>query len=409
MRYSNTLPILFICAFLFLLILPSVGIPLQIGTISDKEFEDREVRPRNRFGGYNTKQTFYQYLQNQEKALVDNIAFKTFSNYLTFSLSHKLLVSPSPNSIELGADSWYFLGNNFVNVFQAHTSLRPHYDPKALQQLYSLQLQTQQALQEKDILYFLFINPDKHTVYGEYLPFFNQVANRHLFSRDLANFSSSATNNSPVIFPEQDFLKAKAEYSLPLYYKTDSHWNNLGAYVGYRKLMQELNQRSSKYFTPIELLSYQVAPLDPPPSNFYAVRFIPPNTDTTDTNISLQLSGDDHKITWTDFTPHGVGTFNTLRNAEEYNDYFHNPNALNNATLILIRDSFCNGMLSMLQRTFSNIILIHKFRFNKTLYDALLRDFPPDAVIVSSVERDIPHLPASLFIDLQPGTASQPQ
>ena len=78
--------------------------------------------------------------------------------------------------------------------------------------------------------------PNKEIIYEEYMP--DTVARVDTVSRaeQLANYIWDNTD-LVYVYPKQALLDAKAEGQI--YYQTDTHWNQKGAFVGMQQLMHE--------------------------------------------------------------------------------------------------------------------------------------------------------------------------
>ena len=78
--------------------------------------------------------------------------------------------------------------------------------------------------------------PNKEIIYEEYMP--DTVARVDTVSRaeQLANYIWDNTD-LVYVYPQQALLDAKAEGQI--YYQTDTHWNQKGAFVGMQQLMHE--------------------------------------------------------------------------------------------------------------------------------------------------------------------------
>lgn len=85
--------------------------------------------------------------------------------------------------------------------------------------------------------FIFFSAPNKNSIYPENMPF---------------NYIPADKNNNyellSAVLSEDDFwldMKSallSADSSVPLYHKTDTHWNNLGAYAGHTTIMTKLNR-----------------------------------------------------------------------------------------------------------------------------------------------------------------------
>lgn len=89
---------------------------------------------------------------------------------------------------------------------------------------------------ERGIEFYVTILPNKEVIYEEYMP--DTIARVNEVSR-AEQFAEYMWNNTDVlcVYPKQALLDAKDEY--PLYYKTDTHWNQIGAFVGVQEILKE--------------------------------------------------------------------------------------------------------------------------------------------------------------------------
>ena len=88
--------------------------------------------------------------------------------------------------------------------------------------------------------FYYFIAPDKNRIYDEYLSFLPKV-NPDSRSRAALWVKFIRENSSLNVFYPVDELKKHKEEGL-LYYKADTHWNFLGAYYGYRIIMDTVKK-----------------------------------------------------------------------------------------------------------------------------------------------------------------------
>ncbi|WP_185974442.1 alginate O-acetyltransferase AlgX-related protein [Tepidimonas fonticaldi] len=134
-----------------------------------------------------------------------------------------------------GKENWLFLGNAYEkNLAKLKLAIRPKSTEidkttKFFQDLAS-------TADQFNIKTYLFIGPNKETIYPEYLP--KQVTvppARYLdfFLRELSKI------NNLIIYDPTKILKESKTEGL-LYRKTDTHWNNRGAYVAFSGFLKTL-------------------------------------------------------------------------------------------------------------------------------------------------------------------------
>jgi len=116
---------------------------------------------------------------------------------------------------------------------------------------------------EKNGAEFIFTSaPNKNTLYWEHMPF-NYIPsdNRSNYERIAGKLADKAW------FCDMKQVIASADSSIPLYHKTDTHWNNLGAYVGHAGIMDKLGREycpaGSSWFTRNDRLGDLAAMLYP--------------------------------------------------------------------------------------------------------------------------------------------------
>lgn len=91
---------------------------------------------------------------------------------------------------------------------------------------------------ERGISFIAATIPNKEIVYEEYMP--DTIARVNSVSRG-EQFARYMQEHTDVryVYPKNAFLEYKEKY--PLYYKTDTHWNHIGAFVGVQEIFRELH------------------------------------------------------------------------------------------------------------------------------------------------------------------------
>ncbi len=175
-----------------------------------------------------------------ERYAVDNFGFRPYLIRWNSILKLTCLgASPVP-SVILGKDSWLFYhaealsDGNTINDFRGTI-------PLSQAELVRLQRRieaNQEVFAGRNIVYLVAIAPNKSTIYSEFLPdhirkFRNTTRLDQLINHMQEHSRVKILDLREVLF------KAKTEH--PVYWKTDSHWNSYGAYVGYREIMRRLS------------------------------------------------------------------------------------------------------------------------------------------------------------------------
>jgi hypothetical protein len=92
---------------------------------------------------------------------------------------------------------------------------------------------------KRNITFFILPSPDKHSIYPEYLPWqYDSVVGPSKLTQIFEHMKLHS--KLQLIDVKQALLNAKNIYPLNVYFKTDTHWNNIGAFVAYEEIMKRL-------------------------------------------------------------------------------------------------------------------------------------------------------------------------
>jgi|GEM_PF-943800 len=92
---------------------------------------------------------------------------------------------------------------------------------------------------DSGVIYILGFWPEKATVYPEYLPKVMRMQIKDTLSRADQIIGYLKERNSPVKFIDVRPALAKTKQTYPVFYRHDTHWNNYGAYTGYKSLFEQ--------------------------------------------------------------------------------------------------------------------------------------------------------------------------
>lgn len=278
-----------------------------------------------------------------------------------------------------GHDGWYYwLGEDGLSLARHYRGVEPF--PKAYVDATAAELiRRRDWLAARGIAYVVAIVPEKFTIYPEHLPaWVGPSAQPTPYDRVVA-----ALEGSGVVLLDLRPALREAKARVRVYYQTDSHWNYLGAMVGYDAIMRAV-QRA----LPPERLPGIVPPQRPPytaGADFYS----------GDLTGMLGLPG---RIREDDFAPLGKILADTTSRCAKRSDAAAQPDVeiylcdrpgLPRA--VVYRDSMAIPLIPMLAENFSRAVFITGRAFDL----ALIEREAPDVVIEEMVERGI-HGPGAL-------------
>ena len=214
--------------------------------------------------------------------------------------------------------------------------------------------------------YVLMVIPDKENVYAEYMPDYWQKArvSDEAVSDDGLKFLSE-NSNVQTLRMKPLLLAAKKETSYPLYYKYDTHWNDIGGFIGFYNLMQSLKKYGVatdfiKPFTEYDITENGLSNSDMSPiekDQRYALAYYP--------EISYRVVPTDRK----------------------YVIVYENDNPLIKGTIMIVGDSFAGAMLPYLARTFERVVNVGYGSKEKGLYQKIMTEYKPQWVVHELIER----------------------
>lgn len=297
-------------------------------------------------------------------------------NY-SYSL-YNLGVSSNKGNVVLGDNGWMFLGNNFNSVFNKSKSTYTT-PTKLLADNDKFIKQLKVISKENNANFKFIVFPNKYSVYGENIGLDTKVNSYSYFQ----NKNLSNSNMNMISY----FRNIKNKSNNDLYFKTDTHWNDLGSFYGYQFIMSNiLNGKYKKLSDTIKFNKVAREGGD-------LARFINLQNIIVDQNVSVE---DDfiEKVIRTNLVTNEITDENiqgNINNSEiKVPIKVVNKSALNNLNVLWLHDSFGQAMSPFMHLTFSEITHQHYFYAlqDKLAFKKLIQDVKPDLIILSAVERD---------------------
>ena len=268
-----------------------------------------------------------------------------------------------------GKDGWlYYTEGDMVDHYTGELQFTP-------EQLHDWQVLLEKRrdwLAKRGIKYLFVVAPDKHTIYPEYLPdWIKKVRPQTKLDQFIAYMQEHST--VPVLDVRDVILAAKKNH--PVYMRTDTHWNDIGAFVAYQKLVESMAR---------QLPALKLEPL--PLASFDLTNQLMPGGDLA---RSLGLSMTESNA-WFLIPKPGLPSFTiTQPPAEHPTEPVFSTNALAQGRLVIFHDSF--AVNDTYAGTWSPFLGYH---FNRITYlwqynldTAWIERDKPDIVVTEMVER----------------------
>jgi alginate O-acetyltransferase complex protein AlgJ len=258
-----------------------------------------------------------------------------------------------------GKDGWFFLDNDSNGFLRQYAGEIRLWD-EALE-LWRDLLETRIArVGELGARYHFLVVPESATVYPENLPDGIEAAPErpvHQVMRHLASKGSPAK----VIYPLEDLLAEKTRRLV--YRKTDTHWNDFGALVAYRRLAWELERDVPVHVVGEDELQF----------------------------FEIEIPGDLGYKVGIEARPELCARYLYSRARSLYDNCVESDGSLiitecphaPPTKCVIFGDSSCYGMVTYLAQSFGRMVLVN----SPTLDYDLIAEERPDLVVSQMVER----------------------
>jgi alginate O-acetyltransferase complex protein AlgJ len=340
--------------------------------VADNPFENRALEPLPPFP--DSRIALREFPARFERFFDDRFGLRAPLVHLDH-WTRALVFGVSPVSkVLIGKSGWLYFRGEDSKAFDRWYRGNETVPDATLVALRDELLRRRDFLASHGIPFLVVVVPEKYSVYPEFLPdWATRIADRTPLDRLAADL---------VRYPRLQFidlrrplLKAKSDDRL--YFQTDSHWNYLGATVGYNVLMAQVAQA---------LPGLVVAPVARPP---YVA-----DVDYYSGDLA-QMLGLQRQFRETDVAPLGkilatpearCAKLDTAADAPNVENYVYRcPNAPR-FTALMYRDSMAIPLIPMLAENFSRTTFVTSAQLDPAMVERL----QPDIVIEELVERTLP-------------------
>lgn len=327
-----------VLGFLELLFVPSVAWVFCHGAVGDDTSENRKLAemPEFKLGKIST------FPSNFEKFWNDHVPFRsiirrTWSDLnvigLHDSTSDKVLIGKNEDGFK---NSWLFYSaksdNNPVEDIQGIKT----YNEQTLEKMVDKIKGETEKYRQKGIQLYYLVAPNKEDVYKEKLPDEIEIYRKKTRTEELTEYLVEKKIEN-YYFAYEDMLDAKDLGQL--YYKQDTHWNKLGAFVGFKGLMDMIGEKvtlEKVEFTEEKKIGGDLLPM-------------------------LGVSG----------------------YFEDKNVSVVSKNEKINKKIMVIGDSYRTALKDYLEKTFSKVVMMHRSEYKK----GMVEEIKPEILVYEFVER----------------------
>ena len=339
---------------------PIMG-PVLVKASADENYENRITASKPEF----TVEKIESYPAEYEAYFNDNLPLRDKLILMNNSIKYYLFFSSPHGEVVVGKDGWLFYNNLFDdNCIEAYKGMNLFTEAE-LQQIQNNLCNAQSELEKKGIEFVLFIAPNKERIYSEKMPeCFGEPAEEYR-TKQLIDYLQENTDIR-IVYPYDELMYTKELYGQNIYYRLDTHWNEIGGYVGSGALLKELGID----MTPIPSLSIEMT--EPTICDLADMLHM---REQLNSDADVVLSGydiyemqmDEHDVTGT---------------------YRYHCEGADGRKLFMIRDSFADAMDDYMGSRFAESCMVHYEAYRPEM----LETESPDIFVYELVERRVNNL-----------------
>lgn len=320
------------------------------------------------------------FSKNAENYFNDNFLLRNFFISLNSIVKFKALKSSSSPKVIIGKNGWLFYNGEAAKdgaSISNHLGLLP-YGYEDIFKSYKSNLEAKKRYLEKiGISYVFVIAPDKSSIYPEYLP--NGYSNSTRKSNTDLLVEYLKKNSTVSILDLRQQLRSMKKNGQPLYYKNDTHWNNLGGYFAYNAISNHLSEKHPS--------------IKPRSIEDFSIQQLKTDTPGGLGEMLALVHYDDLEYILTPNIPYSYSHLSGAENDRYPQIYYKNTKNLPNA--IVFRDSFMQAVEPYLSDDFNYVVYLWmQWRTNEDI-QRWMAIAKPSVVIEERAERYL--LPGVIF------------
>ncbi|MDR1287184.1 MAG: hypothetical protein LBK08_06210 [Treponema sp.] len=222
----------FIASFLLVILLPLVFLDSKSVTLplENRRLAEKPKLTHNGAVNFGLPGEIDDYIN-------DRFGFRKYFTLLYYRVNYNILKKKQDNRVLIGKDGWlYYIdkyGENLLADFQKNNLLDDADLAKVTEQLEK----RAQWCSDNGMQFMFFIAPNKHSVYPEHYSF-DRPEGLTRADQILNNMPQSLFDKT--VFPRDYIISQKETNFLPLYFETDTHWNQLGTLYAYERLFDKI-------------------------------------------------------------------------------------------------------------------------------------------------------------------------
>jgi len=324
----------------------------------------------------------YTYTKYRLKDFTKQQLFSTdnLESMIGYSLYKVLNVSTNKAQVIAGKDDFLFLGNTYSSIIDK-TKGTFHYTDLEIEQWTTKLKKLQDSYEQRGIEFIVVVASNKHTVYNDKLP--DEIVYKEDETMTDSIVKSSLQKDVHILNLKQA-LRAKKDKQL--FFKTDTHWNDYGASIGYTNTMHYLNTIYKKSYQIPNYTMKETRSSGGDLTRFLKInKFLSKDYDKAYRIIFNKKS----RVCYGKITKENVLKKCTKNKKKGFNKYTINTSTPNKKKLLYLCDSFGIKNTALYKETFHTVWRFHHAYIYGSTLSNFIKEHKPDIVIYQIVERNL--------------------
>lgn len=265
-----------------------------------------------------------------------------------------------------GSEGWMFYKSPNDGNSMADYEGTNRYSNRELDSMLKAVMKTQKEAEKRGMRFAVLVLPNKENIYSEYMP--KQYRHEPISSTDLL-IDHLKSEGAYVYSPKEEMLDCHNE--MQLYYRYDSHWNQLGGYIGLKTVLNDWGI-SLPALSEREVISRLLKDC----------RHDSANDDLARMAGLLRFFDDEMEYAVAGTLQPDWAAYDKEQSQGILSKY-HNEDAKTDKTVMLVGDSYRTALIPALCESFREVGVIHRSSYQSWMLDA----FRPDFLLTEYVER----------------------
>jgi alginate O-acetyltransferase complex protein AlgJ len=369
-KTNQIFDIISIVLFLLAICLPIVGSIFKLGTTSEEMIADSEQRTAAVFPKLEWSFASLEKFPSQFEAYYnDNFGFRQpLIIGLNYFKVFKLGGSSSPTVI-LGKDGWLFYANEESRQYYLRSTL---FTPQELASWKTVLEERHNWLASQGIRYLFVITPNKDTIYPEFFPEYIHLPKTDSRLDQLIKYLKANSNVEILDLRGRLWDSKKINR---IYSKTDTHWNQLGAFFGYQEIITHITPWFSK-IKPARLNDFEIHLITRQDGDLARMLALANYYKEDDWELKPRFNRLAHKV------DAGLIRPNVPADKQPFATEVEDSNL---PRAVMFHDSFTNALKPFLSENFNRILYLRQYDFEPDI----IEKESPNIVIEQMVERNL--------------------